>query len=77
LPVAFSSLTTSTCRVVGTVVTLVAQGTCTIRASQAGNGSFAAAAPVDRTFSVTANAIVQYTYDATGNIITIQRLGSP
>lgn len=77
LPVAFSSLTTSTCRVVGTVVTLVAQGTCTIRASQAGNGSFAAAAPVDRTFGITASALVQYTYDAAGNVLTIQRIGSP
>ena len=77
LPVAFSSLTTATCRVVGSVVTLVAQGTCTIRASQAGDGSYAAAAPVDQTFGISATAVVQFTYDAAGNILTIQRIGSP
>ena len=53
LPVAFSSLTTATCTVSGSSVTLVAVGTCTVRASQAGNATYAAAANVDPSFSVT------------------------
>ena len=77
LPVVFSSPTTSTCTVSGTTVTLVAQGTCTIRATQGGNASFAAAPPADQSFNVGASVGVQYTYDAAGNVIRIQRIGSP
>jgi hypothetical protein len=33
---------------------LIATGTCTIRATQAGNGSYSAAAPVSQSFAVTA-----------------------
>ena len=54
LPVSFSSLTGSVCTVSGNTVTLVAVGTCTIRASQAGDANFAAAANVDQSFSVVA-----------------------
>ncbi len=52
LPVAFSSLTVAVCTVAGSTVTLVATGTCTIRASQPGNAAYAPAADVDRTFTV-------------------------
>ena len=55
LPVSFSSLTTGVCTISGVTVTLAAAGTCTIRASQTGNGSFAPAAPVDQSFQVTAD----------------------
>lgn len=77
LAVSFASLTTTTCTVSGATVTMVAAGTCTVRASQAGNASFAAATPVDRSFNITVSAVIQYTYDAAGNILKIQRIGSP
>jgi hypothetical protein len=77
LPVAFASLTLSTCTASGATVTLVAQGTCTIRATQTGNALFAAATPVDQSFTVSTGAILQYTYDAAGNVIKIERVGSP
>jgi hypothetical protein len=52
LAVAFASTTPATCTVSGTTVTLVATGTCTVRASQAGNGNYSAAANVDQSFTV-------------------------
>ena len=76
LPVAFASLTTSVCIVGVTVVKLVSAGTCTIRASQAGNATFGPAANVDQSFSVATNAnvTIQYTYDTVGNLIGVQRV---
>jgi D-arabinose 5-phosphate isomerase GutQ len=56
LTVSFSSLTTPVCTVSGTTVTLVAPGTCTIRASQGGDANWNAATPVDQSFTVT-NAV--------------------
>ncbi len=52
LPVSFTSLTTSICSVSGTTATLDAVGTCTIQATQAGNGAYSAATPVSRSFQV-------------------------
>jgi hypothetical protein len=52
LTVSFASTTAGVCSVSGTSVTLLTAGTCTIRASQAGNGSYSAAANVDRSFEV-------------------------
>jgi subtilisin family serine protease len=40
LPVTFASMTPATCRVTGTVLTPLSAGTCTVRASQAGNGAY-------------------------------------
>jgi hypothetical protein len=54
LPVAFASSTLGICTVSGTSLTLVAVGTCTVSASQAGNATFAAAAVVPNSFSVAA-----------------------
>jgi hypothetical protein len=54
LPVTFTSLTPDTCTVSGSTVTIIGSGTCTIEASQAGNNNFAAATPVDQSFTVTA-----------------------
>jgi hypothetical protein len=54
-PVTFVSLTTSICTTGGAngaTVTNIAAGTCTIRASQAGNTNFTAAASVDRSFDI-------------------------
>jgi Tol biopolymer transport system component len=50
LPVALSAA--GDCTVSGTTVHLTGAGSCTLTASQAGNGSWAAAAPVARTFSI-------------------------
>ena len=53
LTVGFSSQTTRVCTVAGTTVTLIAAGTCTIQATQAGNATYAAATSVSRSFTVT------------------------
>ena len=53
LTVHFTSQTNPVCRVSGTTVTLVAGGTCTIQATQAGNADYSAAAPVNQSFQVT------------------------
>ncbi|HTU41079.1 MAG TPA: SBBP repeat-containing protein [Candidatus Aquilonibacter sp.] len=53
LTVSFVSQTTGVCTVSGTTVTLIAGGTCTIQAAQAGNATYAAAAPVIQSFQVT------------------------
>jgi hypothetical protein len=53
LAVTYNSGTVQVCTVDGTTVTLLAAGTCTITASQAGNGAYLAATPVPRTFAVT------------------------
>jgi uncharacterized repeat protein (TIGR01451 family) len=53
-PVSFNSqTTTNVCTVSGSTVTLVAVGTCTIQATQAGNANWAAATPVNQSFQVT------------------------
>ncbi len=53
LAVTFASLTTSVCTVSGATLTLVATGTCTIQATQAGNANYSAATPVNQSFQVT------------------------
>jgi hypothetical protein len=76
LTVGFSSLTTAVCSLNANTVTLVAAGACAIRASQAGNATYAPAPDVDRSFAVTVAATggtVQFRYDAAGNLIGIQR----
>jgi hypothetical protein len=52
LAVSFASTTASICTVSGTTATFIATGTCTIKATQAGNASFAAATPVSQSFTV-------------------------
>ena len=53
LPVSFNSQTMSVCTVSGNTVTLVMGGTCTIQATQSGNADYAAATPVNQSFTVT------------------------
>lgn len=60
LPVTFSSTTPSICTVSISAVTLVAAGSCTVNANQAGNASYSAATEISRTFTV-ANAAVGLT----------------
>jgi hypothetical protein len=52
LAVGFISLSPAVCAVNGNTVTLLAAGTCTIRASQGGNTSYAAAPIVDQSVAV-------------------------
>ena len=52
LTVSLASSTTSVCTVSGTTLSLVAEGTCTITASQAGSGDYLAADDVERSFTV-------------------------
>ncbi len=52
LSVSFDSTTPSVCTVSGNTVHIVSVGTCTVQASQAGNGSYSAAANVDQSFTV-------------------------
>lgn len=52
LSVTFASTTTSVCTVSGVTLTLVAQGTCSVEASQAGNAAWNAAPTVTRSFTV-------------------------
>jgi hypothetical protein len=51
LAVTFSVLSGS-CTVSGSTVHITAAGSCTVRASQGGNGNYNAAAPVDQSFSI-------------------------
>jgi dienelactone hydrolase len=56
LPVSFTTTTPGVCTAGGTygrTITLRARGTCTVRASQAGNASYYPAPSVNRSFSVT------------------------
>lgn len=52
LVVSFSSQTGATCGVLGTTVTILHAGTCTVRASQDGNPSFNPAPNVDQSFTI-------------------------
>jgi len=54
LGVVYVSLTPSVCSVSGSTVTALAPGTCTIQASQAGNGEYLAAASQEQSFTVAA-----------------------
>jgi hypothetical protein len=69
LPVSFASNTTSVCTVSGSTVTLVATGTCTIKATQAGNAQFNPAPPISRSFAVKNSGKQEQTivFDQPGN----------
>src|SRR5690348_2856312 len=56
LAVSFVSMTATVCTVSGTVVTIVAAGTCTIQGRQTGNGNYLAAISVSQSFSVAKSA---------------------
>jgi len=61
LVVSFASSTPGVCSVSGNALTLIAVGTCTVNATQAGNATFAAAVTVARTFAVAAAALLPQT----------------
>jgi hypothetical protein len=52
LAVSFSTTAASSCVVAGQTLTLTGAGSCTVRATQAGNENYHAAAPVEQTFLV-------------------------
>ena len=52
LTVVFTTTTPTVCSVSGTTVSLAASGVCTIVASQVGNSAYAAATPIEQSFSV-------------------------
>ena len=61
LAVSFSSLTTGVCQATGTSVSVLAPGTCTVRASQPGDAAdYNAAANVDQSFAVAAKALTPH-----------------
>ena len=82
-PVTFNSQTTSVCSVSGSTVTILTPGTCTVRASQAGNSDYNAAADVDRSFqiakagSTTTVTVSNATYDGNphGGTATVTGVG--
>ncbi len=67
-PVVFSASPPAVCTVIGTTLTLVATGTCTVQANQVGGAGFAAAAPVSRAFQVTAPAASGTTWPGSGGL---------
>ena len=75
LAVTITTLAGSVCTIAKNVVTLVATGTCTLRASQAGNANYAVAANVDRSFAaIPAQFELQYSYDSVGNVVQVRRV---
>ena len=58
LTVAYTSATTAVCTVTGTTITVLTTGTCTINANQAGNGTYAAAAQVQKSFVISPVPVV-------------------
>ena len=53
LPVSYASTTTGVCKISGSTISFVSAGTCSIKATQAGNATYAAATAVTQSFSVT------------------------
>ncbi|MCA3025668.1 MAG: hypothetical protein ING73_15685 [Rhodocyclaceae bacterium] len=72
LAVTFSSATPVICTVSGTTATLIAVGSCTIRANQAGNTAYNAATQVSQSFSV-----VKANQTITFGAIASQPFGTP
>ena len=77
LPVGFASLTPGVCGVSGTTVSILSTGPCTIEATQLGNGSWPAAAPVDQSFSVLALVRVYLPPNFTISPVSPSCSGSP
>jgi hypothetical protein len=68
LPVTFTSMTPQICTVSASTVTILAMGTCSITASQAGNISYAAATPVTQSFPINPAGV---TLGATGQPLPV------
>jgi uncharacterized protein (TIGR03437 family) len=68
LPVTFTSTTLTVCTVSGATVTIVAAGTCSITANQAGNSNYTPAAGVMQSFQVVVGAQT-ITFPALANVV--------
>ncbi len=73
LAVSYASTTSSICTVSGSVVSMLAPGTCSIVASQVGNANFAAATSVTQSFSVQAATPASFTITPLPGSETISR----
>ena len=67
LTVTLTSNTTGVCTVSGLNITTVASGTCSITATQAGDGTYAAAAPVNQVFPVSSLTAQTITFNNPGS----------
>jgi outer membrane protein OmpA-like peptidoglycan-associated protein len=76
LTVTLSSLTPSTCTVSSFVVTLVAAGTCQLRASQAGDSTYAPASPITRSFNISAGTAQTITFAQPSNKFVAETFAS-
>lgn len=73
-PVTFSSTTLPFCTVSGSMVTLVAAGTCTIAGNQAGNATYTAAPTVTQSFTVAPSACASA---SVGGFLAAARIAVP
>jgi uncharacterized protein (TIGR03437 family) len=76
LAVSFGSPTPAVCTVAVNTVIIVAAGTCTIQATQAGNADYAAAAPVTQSFTVASAAVPPLTISLSPGSISTTTGGS-
>jgi sugar lactone lactonase YvrE len=68
LPVSFASTTTGVCTVSGATVSVVAVGTCTIQATQAGNADFTPATAMSQSFTVSQAATFSEVFASSSSI---------
>ena len=73
LPVSFTSSTPTVCTVSANTASLIASGTCTIVASQAGNAAYLAASPVSQSFAVVGSGQTVTTFTVPSGVT----LGAP
>jgi hypothetical protein len=71
LAVSFASATPSVCTVSGTTVTIVAVGTCSITASQAGNATYEAAVEVTQSFIASNDQLATSEFPSGSGSITL------
>jgi Putative Ig domain len=68
-PVVFASTAPAVCTVSGSITTIVAAGTCTLTANQAGNANFSASQQVTASVTITPSAQT-VTFGPLGNVLT-------
>jgi hypothetical protein len=66
LSITYTSRTSTKCQVFTRSVRIIAAGTCTIRASQAGNSRFGAATPVDASFTIASTQSITFSTSSIG-----------
>jgi hypothetical protein len=71
LAVSFASTTQAVCTVSGSTASLLKPGSCSITASQAGNGTYATATPVSQSFTVYAAGTGFFTLASSASSVTV------